>query len=417
MTGTLIEPNLHAAIVFYPVALITLGIFLELFSFLWSRSSARTAGRWMIVFGVLAAIPAMTTGLYALRQTVNMAAAGGEAWDAIAGNSTWTDAQWDALGDHITYTASGALLMLIGIVVWIASSDSARTRLYLLGMVIMLIGTCMVIAGAHEGGELVYQHATGVRLEAASASADALKFSLPLLGAVRIPYSVMELHTLLAGLSIAFIAAALGLSVRCANVAWENRFAEEKAVAAGYRPAGRMGQEKNLLSIPTLYPGWFWLLALLLVSGTIGLGLYMFDVWKPLALYNLLKEMRHHDEWRPVLHGYTAMTIFVLVLALGIILRFWSRRRFIMGVLCTLLLLAIAVQAWTGILMLFDGGTGPLTRFNTARAELPRPIETPEHLPPVTRPASGPIPLTPAARSVELPATGPVAAPVAPAGF
>jgi hypothetical protein len=162
-------------------------------------------------------------------------------------------------------------------------------------------------------------------------------------------------------------------------VAWENRFAEEKAVAAGYRPAGRMGQEKNLLSIPLVYPGWFWLLAIVLVAATIGLGLYMLGVWKPLALYEILKDKRRHDEWRPVLHGYTALIIFLLVLTLGIILRFWSRRRFIMGVLCTLLVLALAVQAWTGILMLFDGPTGPVTRFN----RLPRPVPTTAPVAPV----------------------------------
>lgn len=375
MTGSLIEPNLHAVLVHFPMALILLGGFLEVFQWLWHRSNVRSAGRWMIVLGILSAIPAMTSGLYALRQTANPDAPEGVIWDAVASSSSWTDAQWAALERHVTYMAAGGLLLLVSVVIWIAASDNARQRMYLLGIAILLAGAGMIAYGAHQGGRLVYRFGTGVHVVD--------KTSLDVIGEQGISaihraedlVSPMELHTVLAGVTIAIIAAALGLSVRRSNVVWENRLAEERAVAAGYRPAGQLGQKANVLAIPTIYPGRFWILAIFCGLATLATGLWLFDALRPAQMLQLLQRLNSrrllNDEWRPFIHGYLALILITLSIFLGIILRFAPRRRFVMGILCTLMVLSLCLQVWSGILMLFDGPEGTLFRFSRPQANAP----------------------------------------------
>ncbi len=400
MAGTIVNPNLHAALVHFPVALIIVGVLMEVLSVLfWRKSAVRAGGRWMIVLGILCAIPTLTTGMYALRQTANPGVPYGEHWDTIASSSSWTDAQWDDLVDHIRFAASGAILLVLGIVVWIAGTDNARRNMYLLGIVVLVVGAVLVGIGAFHGGELVFEHGTGVKLpEAAAVSPGAGKLAVPsptaALPDIDASFSSLEIHLLLAGCAIAVIAAAIGLSIRLSNVTWENRFAEEKAIAAGYRPAGKMGQDSNLLSIPVIYPGAFWILALVLLLVTATVGLSVMSVSTPGELMSALRQKQQNDEWRPVLHIYYGLSIIGLAAILGMVMKVWPRRRLIMGMLCTLMLIAIVCQAWTGTLMLFDGQSGPILRFNRALANRPVGVIPVKPLPPSTRPVEPAIPAT-----------------------
>ena len=300
MIGTLVQPNLHAALQHYPLALIIVGVLLEILCVLfWRKSSLRTAGRWMLVIGVLAAVPVITTGLYAMRQTVNPGAPQGELWEAISSTSTWSASQWETLTRHLTYTASGALLLLVGIVVWIGATDNARRQMYLLGIVVLIAGAILVGMGAHSGSTLVYQYGTGVQMQPIAESvpsgeliAPSPAAPAPILPEVQQRISPLELHVFIGGCAIALLAAAIGLSIRMSNVAWENRFAEEKAVAAGYRPAGKLGQDQNLLSIPIIYPGAFWVLSVLTLILAAALGLWVFGVSGPADFFSRIANKR-----------------------------------------------------------------------------------------------------------------------------
>jgi uncharacterized membrane protein len=66
-----IIPNWHVILIHYPLALLTVGTLIEIFSFLWRRSGFRAAGRGMILIGALCAIPAATSGIYAARQVLS----------------------------------------------------------------------------------------------------------------------------------------------------------------------------------------------------------------------------------------------------------------------------------------------------------------------------------------------------------
>jgi hypothetical protein len=292
---------------------------------------------------------------------------------------------------HLTYCAIGSLLLLAGIVIWIGGSDTARRNMYLLGIVVLIAGACLIGYGAHHGSELVYEYGTGVQMPELPDSPGELITPAPseILPQVKARLSPLELHLFIAGCAIAILAAAVGLSIRLSNVAWENRFAEEKAVAAGYRPAGKIGQEPNLLSIPVIYPGAFWLIGVLLLVGAAVLGLSLVGVHGPRHLLSEVRTNQANDEWRPVLHIYYGASLIALTVVLGMVMKIWPRRRVIMGMLCTLLVMAVVGQAWTGILMLFDGNTGSVLRFNRLPANRPIAVIPVKPLAPATRPAEG----------------------------
>lgn len=417
MIGTLIEPNLHAALVHFPVALVTVGVLLEILCVLfWRKSTLRTAGRWMLVIGILAAIPTLTTGLYALRQTVSSTAPQSEFWEAVTAASSWSDAQWQTVATHVTYSAIGALLLLLSIVIWIGGTDNARRNMYLLGIVVLIVGASLIAYSASHGGDLVYRFGTGVQMSDVSGSAAPGAGEIDMSGSAQpddfaAGFSWLEMHLFFAGCAIALVAAAIALSARLSNVAWENRFAEEKAVASGYRPAGKMGQESNLLSIPIIYPGAFWIVSVLLLLVTAAIGLWVFGVRSVNDLLTLLRSKQVNDEWRPVLHLYAGASLIFLAMVLGLVMKIWPRRRLIMGMLCTLILIAVVAQSWIGILMLFDGNTGPVLRFNRLPANRGVLVDPIKPLPPATRPVEPAIQVPDGVHKLETPTPTSIPAP------
>ena len=65
MADRFIVPNLHVALLHFPIALLLLGTAIEVFSFLWRRSGVRIAARWMILLGALSMLPAAASGMFA----------------------------------------------------------------------------------------------------------------------------------------------------------------------------------------------------------------------------------------------------------------------------------------------------------------------------------------------------------------
>lgn len=389
-------------LVHFPLALLIVGVLLELLTLVfWNlrKSTIRAAGRWMLVLGILAAVPTLTTGLFALHQTAEASSQSGDTWEAVASRSTWSPELWDNVREHVKWMTIGTLMLLLGIVIWISGTDNARRNMYLLGIVVLIAGGSMITYGGHAGGELVYQHGVGVKM--ATPQFDAPSASAGDAGAgLEVGYSPLELHMFFAGAAIALIAAALGLSIRLSNVLWENRFAEEKAVAAGYRPAGRMGQSGNLLSIPVIYPGIFWVLAVLVLCMAISMGLSTLGLWKPQAVWSYLQSKQARDEMRPVVHVWLGLSILTLAILVGVLIKFSPRRRLLTGIAATLLAVLVVGQIWTGVLMLFDGTSSPHFRFSRARANMPVSVLPVVKFKPVTPPTTRPIELV-----VPVPAT------------
>ncbi|HWP40118.1 MAG TPA: DUF2231 domain-containing protein, partial [Tepidisphaeraceae bacterium] len=164
-----VNPNLHVALVHYPLALLISGTVIELFSFLWRRHGFRAAGRWMILLGAFSGIPTALSGVYALwdvaRMGLDPATAVGT-WNELAAASRLSAAQWQMLREHLMYQLWAVMISVLVVVVWIACSDRWRERLHVPLLVLLLVSVGLTSAGAWHGGEAVYRYGTGVLSEA-----------------------------------------------------------------------------------------------------------------------------------------------------------------------------------------------------------------------------------------------------------
>ena len=125
-----------------------------------------------------------------------------------------------------------------------------------------------------------------------------------------------------------------------------------------------------------------------------------------------MRSKQVNDEWRPVLHLYGGAALILLALVLGTMMKIWPRRRLIMGMLCTLILIAVAAQSWIGILMLFDGNTGSVLRFNRLPANRPIMVIPIKPLP--TRPIESEIRVPAGVHTLETPTPTSIPAPRVP---
>lgn len=163
----LTQPNLHVALVHFPIALLATGAAIEIFSFLgWRRGGFRLAGRWMILLGALLAPAVTLSGIDALRNAV-------AAPDDYEQFSSWQEMRshsqlaadplaWADLQRHmwLQVAASAAAMMLV--LTWIALPDAWRRRLHLGFASLLVVTTAVTLVGAHAGGQLVFAHGVGV---------------------------------------------------------------------------------------------------------------------------------------------------------------------------------------------------------------------------------------------------------------
>jgi uncharacterized membrane protein len=156
-----IIPNYHVILIHFPLGLLGVGVLIELFSFLWRRSSFHTAGRWMILFGTLMTVPAVTSGIFALYDVVGHGEPGG-AWYDVKSSSGFGDQDWHLLRNHVLFTSVGSGIALVAVVLWLGASDLGRRRLRFLVLIALLAAMGLFASGAWHGGEMVYRQGFGV---------------------------------------------------------------------------------------------------------------------------------------------------------------------------------------------------------------------------------------------------------------
>jgi hypothetical protein len=239
-----------------------------------------------------------------------------------------------------------------------------------------------MLAGAWHGGEAVYRYGTGVATAAETAAGEAtgLRYFVP----------PLQLHALVAGLALASVLGAVGLTLR----RWEKLQAPataEKPWRAGPLPpdtpsaSGNVhpgpAEARNIAPVcarlqPPSRPARFWLLAVVLGAGAALAGLWSTmgefsgPAWQANA--GMLAEEGH---LRLLLHLIVGLVIPGLTLALVLVSRFTRRAPRSTGILMGLLILMTAAQLWLGVLMLFDSHNGPLTGFRTTTAATEPPHE------------------------------------------
>lgn len=171
MSQELVTPNLHVALVHFPIALLVIGTLIELFAFLWRRSGFRSAGRWMILLGALLAVPVTFSGIYAYRDVAGINNPNDYGtWAEIRAASPMSEMQWEMLWDHTWQQIVATQLAVLAVLVWIACSDRYRRRLHIPLMLVLLLANLFMLAGAWHGGEMVYRQGTALKLSPAASA-------------------------------------------------------------------------------------------------------------------------------------------------------------------------------------------------------------------------------------------------------
>ncbi len=404
MDREIVTPNLHVALVHFPIALLIVGSAIELFSFFWRRHSFRTAGRWMILLGALLCVPTLFSGIFAYYDVATKTATNQSSWQAIKSSSSLTENQWHFLWDHTWQQIAATSLALLAALGWIAVSDRFRRKLQLVFLVILLAADFLMMAGAWHGGELVYRFGTAVEVAKAplpekedhlipttlpttTLAATTLPSTGPTTRVLELPLTAtatamtqpespkksfvqaafppVQGHVIFAGVTVALAALALSLSIR----SWTSSDFETQRIemidattpAEPGAPLATADLAATILVRPRVPSTRFWFLALLAAGITALLGdwlIAMFAGWHFKDLIDAVKAFP-----RRISHGVLAVAIVVLLLILGIISRYAPRQKMLISIFTLMLLIAVALQVRAGILLLYDGPEGPVMNF------------------------------------------------------
>jgi uncharacterized membrane protein len=368
MPSPLAHPNWHAALVHYPLALLTLGVIIEVLAFFWRRSTVRIAARWMILLGALGLLPSLASGLYAFRDLVWPGGDPQAPWSEVVSQSKWTAQQWGLMRDHILLGACGSAVTVLAALLYLGAADATRNRWRLAFLALVLLGTATIVVSAWHGGESVYRHGTGVAIARPTPDATTEPARRQSLQDFVAP---LELHVTLAGLTIAAAVGAFGATLRRFKL-WA---AASRAEAKVDRDADRMiaaavGTTVAADDAPApamVYPSRLWLLALVFAAATAAAGLWATGDWEFHTARAVFSDPQTRSNLpRLAAHVAFATTILALLLLLFVVTTVLRRWRLITHLLVLLLVLAVACQVWVGILMLYDSNSGPVTGWNAS---------------------------------------------------
>jgi len=413
-----INPNWHVVFLHIPLGLFVLGMIIELLSFMYRRSTLRVAGRWMILLGALSAVPTALTGIYAFANVARMELPTGvdpdQPWHAIAEQTHLDPDQWEHLRQHTLAQALATGVSAVLVTLALGLSDGWRRKLYFPILLGLLFALAAMVYGGWHGGEMVYRHGTAVlRVEHQGATAEASRPKTTESAADEqaeikrgVEYFVppIQLHVLLAGLSVAFALAALGMSMRsiATHEAVDDRTRDldefgldrldrdplieapakrgpgDLDVARSLNPEAGVGPATGMRRLPMSRT---WLLAFAIGAGAALAGVWMLAgndeirTWQPRNLWDMVA----HSQ-RRLFHVLSGTTIVVVTLLLALVTRLSRRPKALLSLLSLVLLAAVALQVWLGVLLMFDTPGGPVSRFNRSG----------ENTAPATSPATSP---------------------------
>ena len=368
MNNVLIHPNWHVLFIHLPLGLLVAGILIELFSFLWERSSVRAAGRWMILLGALSALPAATTGIYAFYDVVHHSGrASGETWQDLVKASSWGPQQWFYMRMHIWLMSCAVGLFLLAAITWVGSSDGTRAKFRWPILAALLVALGGAAVGAWFSGEAVYLLGVAAEPRMSGGSvATTNPWSMP------IKVDPAQVHLLLIGLTLLVAAGAIGVTFR--------RWAQEPVLSevppefppptvGSQRPAMEFDiqpPETDAISSSAapLFPARFWLIAgiLTLLAGVAGLWTTEGLTWWIPETQELFKKATSAtgrtemtaEQTRMLIHALLAIMIVLLSLILALVTRFGWRLKWITIIGMALLALAVGVQVWMGASLLYS---------------------------------------------------------------
>jgi hypothetical protein len=370
----------------------------------------------MILLGALSAIPTALTGIYAFANVARMDLPQGVSNADQTWSDTWSQTQLDPeqkehLRQHTLSQAIATGVCALLATLWMGCSDNWRRKLYLPVLLGLLFGLVAMLYGAWHGGEMVYRHGTAVlRVQQHGAMAESSQPKTSESAAdeqtekkFRLEYVVppLQLHVLLAGLAVAFGLGAMGLSARAIATQGPQDYRSQDLDEFGLDPqVGRDALDPPLkrgtaaldvarslnpdagveAKIGTRLPvSRTWLLAFLIGGGAALAGWWFLGggdelhTWQPRRLWEMVV-----PNPRRLFHVVTGTVIVFVPLLLALVTRVSRRPKVLLTILSLVLLAAVALQVWLGVLLMFDTEHGPVTRFNRAGEA---PVTQPTTLP------------------------------------
>jgi uncharacterized membrane protein len=401
-----VNPNLHVILIHYPLGVFVLGVFIELFSFLWRRSAVRTAARFMIVIGALLTLPAATSGIYAL-------------WD-VKTHQGVDDARYHMLRLHVIFMGIASILAVTCAVTALGASDAWRKKLYWPLLLDVVIAWGLMVVGAWHGGETIYQHGTSVAIikvkEAPDDDGNTTKKTVlvPLkepdskdLRSYKpvVKYYIggeLQQHVLLSGFAFAAAFGALGLSIRrltTAHAAYAEeadelaarvaavgsdrprRVTDDISMIRSFNPAAEVEVDDEPTRVPSAR---WWLLAALIAITTAVAGYWTMSgqhFFSHAGWADFVECLAGDTKWainRHKAHLILGSSLAIVGLIFAALALWAPRRPLLLTFFAALLVLIVAAQVWIGVLMTFDAEMeGPLTHFNREKtAGIPVVVET-----------------------------------------
>lgn len=359
MPKDIINPNWHVILIHFPLGVFMLGLTLEvIFLLLRHHSSARTAARWMIVIGALAGVPTAYAGAYALNDVVHRTAPAAPAdapWHVVTNASTLSATQWEMIRDHAWKAGSLAILAALIVTLAVACTDRWRDRLYPLFLLLLLGCAAYIGWGAWFGGEMVYREAVAVKLPTT-------------IGTEPKKLDPLQVHVTLAGIVAAIGLLGIGLAVRAASTSphWEDPELHRAGLTA--MPNRQRGGAEDLAMLRSFAPqvevtgiveripiARYWLLVFVISAVTSLAGWWVLGYWHgtyaPKELWKLVTAAGYV---RRFAHVIGAATVITLPLVMALLARFARRSRGAAALFGMILVLALAAQAWLGVLLLVD---------------------------------------------------------------
>ncbi len=140
-------------------------------------------------------------------------------WEDVKAASPWLSqpAIWHVMRTHVIFQSAATGMAVLAVVVWLGCTDLGRKSMHWPVLVLLLGSVGIIVAGAWNGGELIYHHGVSVQTGAAAEIGEPSKYPF-----MRFIPPRMELHVVGAGAAVAIALAAIGLSCRKLTSRYDN---------------------------------------------------------------------------------------------------------------------------------------------------------------------------------------------------
>ena len=344
-----INPNWHVVLIHLPLGILTVGVIIELISILYRKNWVQNTGRLMILIGTLGSVVAAAGGVYAFRNVVaDVPTIPQMKWAALVEQSTWSQIQWQLMSDHLLFNLAAITCFSLVVMIWLASTERWRNKLYWPLLIILLLGTALMTSGARYGGDAVYLHGTAINPAIFHQQDSSLQhYGIEQEQGMEYFIPPLQLHVVLAGIIIALLMMAAAISTN-----------HDLAVYKG-----------SLEPLSRRFVLFIWCSIFLLALANVFAGLWSAMGGFSINAFRINFQMLSSPEHKRLLVHLIAAATFILFVFITVAAIRYSRKKILPFILIAANVLLACGIIWTGVLMLFDSHEGSLLKFTPPYSE------------------------------------------------